>query len=59
MKISEEHKWKAVIDFSTFRWREMQSVVKNLIGKVELYIFISSDSIYNNQEFDGRPIKES
>ena len=48
-KITGDRKWKAVIDFSTFKWREMQSVVKELSGKTEIYIFISSDSVYNNQ----------
>ena len=58
MNIDETNKWKAVIDFSAFRWREMQNVVKALKGKTEIYIFISSDSLYNNTPFKGVPIKE-
>ena len=37
-----------MIDFTSFRWRDLQSSIKNLKGKTELYIFISSDSMYNN-----------
>jgi hypothetical protein len=33
LEITSENKWKAVIDFSGFKWRDLQSVVKQLDGK--------------------------
>jgi hypothetical protein len=30
IKISESNKWKAVIDFSGFKWRDIQSVLKGI-----------------------------
>ena len=59
LKISETSKWKAVIDFSGFKWRDVQSVVKGINGLAERYIYISSDSIYNNsQEKVKVPVRE-
>jgi hypothetical protein len=59
LKISEASKWKAVIDFSGFKWRDVQSVVKGINGLAERYIYISSDSIYNNsQEKVKVPVRE-
>jgi hypothetical protein len=48
LKISNSNKWKAVIDFSGFKWRDIQSLIKEINGLAERYIYISSDSIYNN-----------
>ena len=59
LKISESNKWKAVVDFSAFKWRDIQSVVKGINGLAERYIYISSDSIYNNSlEKVKLPVKE-
>lgn len=33
-------------------------MVKALRNKVQIYIFISTDSIYNNTAFNGKPIAE-
>lgn len=30
LKITESNKWKAVVDFSAFKWRDVQSVLKGL-----------------------------
>jgi hypothetical protein len=49
LSISESNKWKAVVDFSGFKWRDIQSVLKAVGERAERYIYISSDSIYNNQ----------
>jgi len=37
-----------VIDFTSYKWRDVQSVVQGIKDKAELYIFISTDSVYNN-----------
>lgn len=28
--ISEANKWKVVVDFSAFRWRDVQSILKGI-----------------------------
>ena len=48
--ISPNNKWDSVIDFCGFRWRDIQSVIKGIDGKANNYIFISTDSVYNNME---------
>lgn len=62
-----EKKWECVIDFSGFNYKEIRSVYNALHGKINLYIFISTDSIYdvcdpkirnnelNVEEYDERP----
>lgn len=59
LKIDEDNKWSCVIDFSAFRWRDVQSVTKAISNISEKYIFISSDSVYNNFEkrFEN-PVRE-
>lgn len=57
--ITESYPWAAVIDYTSFKWRDIQSIAKPLSNKTELYLFISTDSIYNNTPFDGVKIKES
>ena len=47
-KISRERQWAAVVDFCAFKWRDIQCVSHALEGLVRQYIFISSDSVYNN-----------
>ena len=37
-----------MVDFCAFRWRDVQSATKALAGITRLYVFISSDSVYNN-----------
>lgn len=56
--ITENNPWKAVIDFSSYKWREIQSIAKGLKGRTLLYIFISSDSLYNCSPFKGVPFTE-
>ena len=56
--INQQNPWKAVIDFSSFRWREVQSVAKGLKKKTLVYILISSDSIYNCQPYQGKSFTE-
>ncbi len=46
--ISQDNKWDSVIDFSGFRWRDVQSVLNGINGVTKNYIFISTDSVYNN-----------
>jgi hypothetical protein len=54
--IENDHQWSAVIDFTAFKWRDIQSIAKALNQKTELYIFISTDSLYNNTPYNGTPI---
>jgi hypothetical protein len=48
LKVDQHNKWSCVVDFSAFRWRDVQSVTKAIANISEKYIFISSDSVYNN-----------
>eukprot|EP01017_Pseudomicrothorax_dubius_P029757 TRINITY_DN3650_c0_g1_i2.p1 TRINITY_DN3650_c0_g1~~TRINITY_DN3650_c0_g1_i2.p1 ORF type:complete len:189 (-),score=39.10 TRINITY_DN3650_c0_g1_i2:595-1161(-) len=45
--MSETNKWEAVIDFSAFKYHDIRSVYDALKGKTKLYLFISSDSVYD------------
>ena len=52
--ISEKHeittngkKWDLVVDFSSFERKEVKSAIRALKNKCRLYVFISSDSIYD------------
>ncbi len=59
LQINEQNKWKAVVDFSAFKWRDVQSVLKVVNNLAERYIYISTDSVYNNQkERLELPVKE-
>ena len=58
-KITSLNKWAAVIDFCAFKWRDIQCVSHALEGLVEKYVFISSDSVYNNlTRREKQPIRE-
>jgi nucleoside-diphosphate-sugar epimerase len=51
--------WDLVIDFCSYERKDVKSVVRSLSGLVKLYIFISSDSVYevsctNHQVFDSQ-----
>lgn len=59
LSISADNPWECVVDFSAFRWRDVQSVTKAIAGIAKKYIFISSDSIYNNSAAKlQNPIRE-
>lgn len=45
--VTSESKWAAVIDFSAFNHTDVESVREAMVGLTELYVFISSDSIYD------------
>ncbi len=40
-------KWAAVVDFCAYQRKEVKSVIRGLKDLVKLYIFISTDSIYD------------
>ena len=40
-------KWDLVVDFSCFERKEVKSVIRALRDKCKLYVFISTDSIYD------------
>lgn len=46
--VDELRPWSLVVDFSAYKWRDVQSVVKVIQGRAKLYVFISTDSVYNN-----------
>ncbi len=39
-----------MVDFSGFKWRDIQSVVKGIKNKCGKYVYVSTDSVYNNME---------
>lgn len=43
----DDNKWDLVVDFSCFERKEIKSVIRALKNKCKLYVFISSDSIYD------------
>eukprot|EP00397_Hematodinium_sp_SG-2012_P022722 GEMP01023561.1.p1 GENE.GEMP01023561.1~~GEMP01023561.1.p1 ORF type:complete len:355 (+),score=81.21 GEMP01023561.1:39-1103(+) len=47
------HRWKAVIDFSAFNSKHVDCSLSGLDGAYDVYIFISSDSVY--EVCAGRP----
>jgi hypothetical protein len=55
--ITADRPWAAVVDFTSYKWRDLQSVTKALSNKTQLYVFISTDSLYNNTPFAGSPIR--
>jgi hypothetical protein len=59
LNITHANRWTCVVDFSAFRWRDVQSVTKAIAGIADRYVFISSDSLYNNHSKPLRnPIRE-
>jgi hypothetical protein len=46
--INQNNKWDSVIDFCAFRWRDIQSVLRAINDVAKNYIFISTDSVYDN-----------
>ncbi|EAR95790.2 NAD-dependent epimerase/dehydratase (macronuclear) [Tetrahymena thermophila SB210] len=60
--IDGKKKWTAVFDFCGFKYSEVKSAYEALKGKCELYLFISTDSIYDvcdkSVRKEGQPIKE-
>lgn len=56
--VEEGRKWDCVFDFSGFRWRDVQSVTKAIKGIADRYVFVSSDSVYNNSGKMKTPIRE-
>ena len=58
-EITKEHRWYAVIDFCAFKWRDIQCVSHALEGLLDKYIFISTDSVYNNSNKDNDSIHEN
>lgn len=53
-----ERKWEVVIDFSAFYSNQVRSVYAALRGLCNLYIFISTDSIYDVCKVKSSPITE-
>lgn len=53
-------KWDLVVDFCGFLRKEVKSVIRGLSGHVKLYVFISSDSIYDvcDSTLLSVPVKE-
>lgn len=45
--ICREKKWDLVVDFSCFERKEVKSALNGLSGLVKMYVFISSDSVYD------------
>jgi hypothetical protein len=47
------------VDFCAFKWRDVQSALHAIESITEKYIFISSDSVYNNFVYRSKvPIAE-
>lgn len=53
-----ERKWEAVIDFSAFYSNQVRSVYAALRGLCNLYVFISTDSVYDVCKVKSQPIVE-
>lgn len=45
--VSESKKWHCVVDFSAYKYTDIESVRNALEGLCELYVFVSTDSIYD------------
>lgn len=52
--ITSENKWDLVVDFCCFERKEIKSSIRGLNNLISLYIFISSDSVYDVCEEDIR-----
>ena len=52
--------WDAVVDFCGYIRKEVKSVIRGLKGKAKLYVFISTDSVYDvcDQKMLSTPVKE-
>ena len=46
-QINKTNKWDLVVDFSAFERKQVKSVIRSLKNLCKLYVFISSDSIYD------------
>lgn len=46
-----------MVDFSGFKWRDLQSVVKGVKNKCGKYVYLSTDSVYNNVKDDEDGMK--
>lgn len=53
--LSKSGTWDLVVDFSAFTTEDMETAVEPLNGKVGLYIYISSDSVYMVCKKKGTP----
>lgn len=42
-----EKKWDLVIDFCAYLRKEVKSVIRGLTNRLKLYVFISTDSVYD------------
>ena len=58
--ITNERKWDAVVDFSGFNHADVESVREALLGLTDLYVFISSDSMYDamGYKYSDEPLRE-
>lgn len=59
--VSSENPWHAVYDFSCYEPKELKCVHLALRNRTKLYVFVSSDSVYDVCEpsnFKGRPVEE-
>ena len=45
--ITKDNKWDLVVDFCSFERKEIKSVIRSLGDLCKLYVFISSDSVYD------------
>jgi nucleoside-diphosphate-sugar epimerase len=45
--INQENKWDIVLDFCCFERKEAKSIIRGLDTTCRLYVFISSDSVYD------------
>lgn len=54
-------KWDLVVDFCAYVRKNIKSVIRGLADKVHLYVFISTDSVYEAcaTEVRSGPVKES
>ena len=61
--ITEESskKWSLVIDFCAYLRKEVKSVIRALSRRLDLYVLISTDSVYDvcDETIRHRPVKES
>jgi hypothetical protein len=59
-KITPDNKWAAIVDFSAFDHPDIESIRAAVSGLTYLYIFISSDSIYDayGLKYSSVPLKE-
>lgn len=58
--VRESFKWDLVVDFCGYLRKEVKSAIRGLSGSIRLYVFISSDSVYDVSETSGlsTPVRE-